>query len=1416
MSEVFPEPLLPPTLLPEDEARRLEALRRYSILDTPPETAFDRITSLAARLFDVPIALVSLVDESRAWFKSCFGFELQEVQRNDTICSFALLSPQVLVVPDAQQDDRFACNPFVQADPGLRFYAGAPLLTQDGFNLGTLCLLDMKPRPGLTDEQTATLSDLAAMVMDELELRLAARKVAQLDIALLEVTQGLSGMTGDDFFYALVQHFTKTLDVDYTYIGLVSKDSQEVIRTIAACAEGQIIDNFEYRLCDTPCQQVLQTRKLCCYPSGVQTEFPDAPLLAPLRVESYAAIPFLDSAGTPIGLLGVMDSKPLANVQLTESLLTIFALRIATELERQQTERARQQAQQELESLIQQRTVELSRANQSLQLEIAERQQAETALQTEQEMLKVLLDNVQAGIVACDAEGRLTLFNQAAREFHGLPARSLPLDQWTQYYDLYLPDGKTQMPLAETPLIRALQGETVYNVEMVIIPKAGTTRTLLTSGRAISDAQGNKRGAVVVMHDITDRKQAEAELLISDTALQQLPDAILLTDLEGKIQRWLGNAEQIFGYTAVEAIGRPVNFLHDPTIRATMTATIIRSMRETGSFFGEVPCIRKDGSAVPIETTSKTVYDKAGTPLFFIGINKDITERKQAEAERAQLIRQQVQEQTARLEAEAAQQRSAFLVEVSMALAASLDYEQTLQSVTRLAVPYFADWCSVDLLNEDQSISRVAVAHSDPDKVQLAWELAERFPRHLDDGYGISQVMKTGQSEIVIAITNEQLTAAVTNLDYLEILRGIGLKSCIITPLQARGRVLGSISFVFAESDRHYAPADLTLAEDLARRAAIAIDNARLYYTAKQAKQAAETAADRTARLQTVTAALSESLTPIQVAEVIVEQSIAAVGADAALMVLLKQGEILEIVRSVGYGVEIAESQKQFSIHASVPLAEAVKTGEPVWSEPLEQRLVRYPHLAESYKSLPFQAWISLPLMVEGKAVGGLSLSFKQFKQLSQDDREFILTLTRQCAQAIFRAQLYEAERNARAEAEQANRLKDEFLAVLSHELRSPLNPILGWSKLLQNQNHDPATAMRGLQTIERNAKLQTQLIEDLLDVSRILQGKLNLNVASVNLKTAIEAAIETVRLAAEAKAIRIQTRFDPTVGYISGDASRLQQVVWNLLSNAVKFTPQGGQVEVKLSLVTHHWSMGDLNQLIKNEQGQPIIDKFAQITVTDTGQGITPEFLPYIFDRFRQADSKTTRKFGGLGLGLAIVRQLVELHGGTVQASSPGEGQGATFTVRLPLREVESGGRKSENNSLPAALCPLPLQDIRVLIVDDEADARELLAFVLEQAGAIVTSAASAIEALQALTDLEVDVLISDIGMPNMDGYMLMQQVQAQRAEQGKQKGLNAIALTAYVGEINERKALTAGFQRHLSKPIEPTELIAAIVSLI
>ncbi|MDD1418155.1 response regulator [Dolichospermum sp. ST_sed1] len=375
----------------------------------------------------------------------------------------------------------------------------------------------------------------------------------------------------------------------------------------------------------------------------------------------------------------------------------------------------------------------------------------------------------------------------------------------------------------------------------------------------------------------------------------------------------------------------------------------------------------------------------------------------------------------------------------------------------------------------------------------------------------------------------------------------------------------------------------------------------------------------------------------------------------------------------------------------------------------------------------------------------------------------------------------------ALAESERINHIKDEFLTVLSHELRSPLSPILGWTKLLQTRRLDETKTIAALETIERNVKTQCRLIDDLLDMARVLRGKLSLNAAPVNLLGLIKSAIDTVQTAAIAKSIQINpVLWD--IGQVSGDNVRLQQIVWNLLTNAVKFTPSGGRIDIRL------------------EQ----IDNQAQITIIDTGKGISPDFLPHIFESFRQEDASVTRKHGGLGLGMAIVYQLVEAHGGTVTADSPGEGKGATFTVRLPLLNVNS----KENQSSPSPEQNLDLTGIRVLIIDDDPDSRELVSMVIAQAGAEAITVASAAEFLNVLESFQPDVVVSDIGMPEVDGYMLLRQVRSLSPDQGGQ--VPAIALTAYAGEIDQQQAIAAGFQKHIAKPIEPDQLVVAIVSLL
>jgi PAS domain S-box-containing protein len=435
--------------------------------------------------------------------------------------------------------------------------------------------------------------------------------------------------------------------------------------------------------------------------------------------------------------------------------------------------------------------------------------------------------------------------------------------------------------------------------------------------------------------------------------------------------------------------------------------------------------------------------------------------------------------------------------------------------------------------------------------------------------------------------------------------------------------------------------------------------------------------------------------------------------------------------------------------------------------------------------------------------------------------------------------QLLAAEQAARAASEAANRTKDEFLAIVSHELRSPLNVMLGWARLLRTRKFDQAKTANGLEIIERNARLQTELIEDLLDISRIIRGKLHLNFSKVNLISVIQAAMDVVRSTAESKNIQLNFSLNSEEGeakemgrmsdsqaisaphrpstlspyqaktsslLVSGDPVRLQQIIWNLLSNAVKFTPEGGRVSVEMSALSDRWSV---------EGKQQTTDRYAQITVSDTGKGISPEFLPYVFERFRQADSSITRSQAGLGLGLAIVRSLVELHNGTVSAESPGEGQGSTFTIKLPLLEhsnpAEVEGSRGEGNYEP----PAPsLDGFQLLVVDDEADAREFVTTVLEQYGAKVIAVASVSEALEAVERSQPDVLVSDIGMPGENGYSLIRKLRQLEAERGGR--IPAIALTAYARSEDRAAAIAAGFQLHISKPVDPAQLAAVVANIV
>ena len=448
------------------------------------------------------------------------------------------------------------------------------------------------------------------------------------------------------------------------------------------------------------------------------------------------------------------------------------------------------------------------------------------------------------------------------------------------------------------------------------------------------------------------------------------------------------------------------------------------------------------------------------------------------------------------------------------------------------------------------------------------------------------------------------------------------------------------------------------------------------------------------------------------------------------------------------------------------------------------------------------QSSLVVPMATMGRIVGTVEVQSYENHAYREEHVTAMRMAANLAAVAIENMRLLEFEVRARAAAEESNRLKDEFLATLSHELRTPLTAILGWSHMLRSGRLDEKTFAMAVEVIERNARTQQQIVDDILDVSRVITGKLRLDARPTELGAVVAAALDTVRPAADAKHIRVEALYDPGISPVMGDPGRLQQVVWNLLANAVKFTPRGGRALVRVG---------------RGEGGS------VRLTVSDSGIGIAPEFLPHVFDRFRQADSSTTRAYGGVGLGLSIVRHLVELHGGTVRAESEGEGRGSAFTVELPalraadfgLREEEeeegvvAGGGDGDGRPPSAALSGL-----RVLVVEDEPDALDLVRVVLEQGGARVTAVRDAAAAMDALGAARHDVLVADIGMPGEDGYSLIRRVRALGAERGG--AVPAVALTAYAAASDRAQALAAGFQLHIAKPVEPSELLRLVASVV
>ena len=903
----------------------------------------------------------------------------------------------------------------------------------------------------------------------------------------------------------------------------------------------------------------------------------------------------------------------------------------------------------------------------------------------------------------------------------------------------------------------------------------------------LKDADGNIQEVVLIHEDITELKKIEDE---SQRLTKQIEDQRkylqeLVSNVPGVVWEAWGEpdeknqridfvsryVEKMLGYTIEEWLSTPnfwLTIVHEEDKeKAAADALVTFKSRKAG--INRFRWTAKDGRLVWVESQSTVICDEQGNPVGMRGVTMDISERKQKEiAER-------------------------FLFEAGTALSSSLDYETTLATVARLAVPHFADWCAVDMLGDDGLAHRLAVAHSDPEKVVWAEEIHQKYPPDPNLPHGLYNVLRTEESEFYPEIPDELLVESAVDDEHLRLMREIGFRSAMLVPLKARDKVLGVITFVNSDS-RNHTEADLALAENLANRAALAVDNARLLRAEQLSRQTAEKNSDLLRRLQTISASLSQALVPKEVTTAVIEQGIHSLGASAGVVVLINEEKNeLKVAAAIGYPDEIVERWKDFDLNQNVPLAVSVRERMPVFIESVENHLEQFPTLRSAILATGHKALIAFPLLIEGRILGALGFSFSGPQKFSEDDRAFLQSLAQQCAQALERARLYENEQKLRAEAEAANRIKDEFLATVSHELRTPLNAIVGWSSMLVTNRLDSKSAAKAIETIERNARSQTQIIEDLLDVSRIITGKIHLENSLINLGSLVLSAVDSVRPTAETKGINVRIEIESEDINILGDAERLKQILWNLLTNAVKFTPKGGNVSVKLAR----------------------IESTVQITVKDDGQGIDGNFLPFVFERFRQADGTTTRTHGGLGLGLSIVRYLVEMHGGSIQAESEGAGKGSVFIINLPVAAAVNKSAEAHhedgNGSDPEANGGL-LKGLRILVVDDEKDSLLLLKTIIESCGGVAKAAGSAAEALEALNNFDPHILISDIGMPVEDGYTLIKKIRT--LPDGK-ADIPAIALTAYAGQADQIRALESGFQMHIAKPVAYSELIAAIKSV-
>jgi PAS domain S-box-containing protein len=935
---------------------------------------------------------------------------------------------------------------------------------------------------------------------------------------------------------------------------------------------------------------------------------------------------------------------------------------------------------------------------------------AETAARASRESLQTTLVSIGDAVIATDAAGRVRFMNPVAERLTGW---SLEEAEGRPLGEVFRIVNELTRAVVESPVEKVLREGQVVGLanHTVLLARDGREVPIDDSGAPIRDERGRTSGVVLVFHDVTEQRKVERMRAHQAAIVESSSEAVIGKTLDGTVTSWNAAAERMYGFTAEEAVGQPISFIVPEDLQADLADILARLARGERVERAETVRSRKDGSRLDVSLIISPIRDASGRLVGASTIARDITEQKRGDAERARLSRL-VEHERGRLknlvanvpgvvweawgepdagsqridfvsehveqmlgytveewlatpnfwltivhpedrdraaaearrkfdsreggtsqfrwvrkdgrvvhveaqslvvldergrpvgmrgvtmditERKAAEERLRFLADASRVLGSSLDYETTLAGLAHLAVEALADYCLVDLVDDDGRARRVAAAHRDPAQQPLAERLSA-FPPGPQSA-GVPRVLRTGRPEVFHEVTEETLPSLARDEEHARVLRELGLKSFITVPLVARGRTIGALTFSSTRAARRYTDADVAYAEEIAARAALAIENARLY-----------------------------------------------------------------------------------------------------------------------------------------------------------------------------------------ARAQEVNRAKDEFLATLSHELRTPLTPILGWTHMIRSGRLGAAETAQGVRVIEKNSQSLSRLINDLLDMSSILSGKMRIERAPVELAGVVREAAETVRPRADARSVSVEVQTgDLSPAVVSGDRTRLVQVFWNLLHNAVKFSREGGCVRVRVG-------------------GS---DGTARVEVEDEGDGIAAEFLPHVFERFRQADMATTRAHGGLGLGLALVKSFVEAHGGSVSAESNGVGRGSRFTVALPTSDSE-GARRNTGDLETVAGEPCAERTCHVLVIEDAPDTLEMLRVAFESRGYTTSACATPEEALRVAESGRFDIIVSDIGLPRIDGYELI----ARLRELPHLRGVPALALTGYAAQRDAEAALAAGFDAHLPKPVDPAEL--------